>query len=194
CAAVMLFAHDRGVQDPAGGIERINRRIDAQLGDLPAQYRGCIQVSEGGGGCRIGKVIRRHVHGLYRGDGTTLGGGDALLHGTHFGGQRGLITNSARHTSQKGRYFRSSLGETEDVVHEEENVAAAALLIAIAEIFGERKSAQRNTGTRSGGLVHLPEDEGGLAGLQCLVIHLAQVPAAFFHAVQELLAVLHNAA
>jgi hypothetical protein len=113
---------------------------------------------------RVGQVIRRHVHGLYGGDGTALGGGDALLHGTHLGGQGGLVTlRRRRHTAQQCRYFGTGLGEAEDVVHEEEDVATAALLVAIAEVLGQGETAEGHTGTGSGRLVHLAEHEGGLA-------------------------------
>jgi hypothetical protein len=151
-AVVVLVAHHGGAEDPAGGIQRVHRGVDAQLGDLPAQHGGGVQVREGGGRCGVGQVVRRHVHRLHAGDGAALGGGDALLHGAHFGGQGGLVTHGAdgmrpsrADTSEPG------LGEAEDVVHEEEDVAAAALLIAIAEVLRQGEAAEGHACTGPGG-------------------------------------------
>ena len=193
-AVVVLVAHDGRGQDPAGGVQGVHRGIDAQLGDLPAEHRGGVQVGEGGGRSGVGEVIRRHVHRLHRGDGTALGGGDPLLHGAHLGGQRGLVTHGARHPAEQCAHFRTGLGETEDVVDEEQDVAAAALALTITEVLRQSEAAQRHAGTGPGRLVHLPEDEGGLAGAQLGGVHLAQVPAALLHAVVEVVAVLHDAA
>jgi len=43
---------------------------------------------------------------LHRCDGTLLGGGDSLLHGTHVSGQSGLVTHSRGDTTQQGRHLR----------------------------------------------------------------------------------------
>lgn len=42
-------------------------------------YRRGVQVSEGCSGRRIRKIISRHVHSLYGGDGTLVGRRDTLL-------------------------------------------------------------------------------------------------------------------
>src|SRR5690606_40011664 len=39
-AIVVYVAHDGGGEDAAGGIQRVHRGVNAQLGDLPAQHRG----------------------------------------------------------------------------------------------------------------------------------------------------------
>src|SRR5690606_29270189 len=188
------ITHNGRGEDAAGGIQRVHRGVDAELGDLPAEHGGGIQVGEGGRRGRVGKVIRGHIHRLHRGDRTTLGGGDALLHGAHFRGQGGLVAHGARHAAQQCAHFGAGLREAEDVVHEEENVAAAAFLVPVAEVFRQGEAAERYAGTRSGRLVHLAEHEGGLGGGQGGVVHLVQVPTALFHALKEFLAVFHDAA
>ena len=45
---VFLTNHQR-VQLTAGGVQRVNGRVDTQRRDLTAQYHGCIKVSKGGG-------------------------------------------------------------------------------------------------------------------------------------------------
>jgi len=75
----VFVADDLGVEDARGGVQRVNGRVDAQLGDLAGQNRGGVQMGEGSGRGRVGQVVGRDVDGLDRGDGTLLGGGDALL-------------------------------------------------------------------------------------------------------------------
>ncbi len=65
-----------------------------QLGDASGQHSGGVQVSECGGWGRICQIVSRHVDSLHRRDGALLGGGDALLHGSHVRGQCRLITHS----------------------------------------------------------------------------------------------------
>lgn len=60
----MLGAHDVGVHDAGGGVQRVHGRVDAELGDGAGQHGGGVQVSEGGGGRGVGKVIGRHIDGL----------------------------------------------------------------------------------------------------------------------------------
>src|SRR5439155_8208046 len=62
------------------------------------------------------------------------------------------------HPAQQGRNLRTRLGEAEDVVDEEEDVAA----LLVAEVFGHRQAGQAHALARAGRLVHLAEDEGGL--------------------------------
>ena len=114
-------------------------------------------MREGSSRRRVGQVVGRHVDGLHRGDGTLLGGSDAFLQGAHFGGQGRLVTDGRRHTAQKGGNFRTRLGETEDIVDEEENV----LVFLVAEIFGDGQSGQSHPGAGAGRLVHLSVNQGG---------------------------------
>ena len=98
---------------------------------------------------------------LHRCDGSLLGGGDTLLHGTHVSGQSGLVTDSRGDTTEQGRHLRTSLGEPEDVVDEEQHVLA----LLVTEVLGNSQSGQGNTGTGARGLVHLSVHQGDLGGL-----------------------------
>src|SRR5690606_10014274 len=80
---VVLLADHQRIQRTAGGVQRVNGRVDTQGSDVPAQYHGRVKVGEGGGRRRVSQVVRRYVYGLDGGDGTGLGGGDTLLQNTH---------------------------------------------------------------------------------------------------------------
>lgn len=67
---VVLGAHDVGVHDAGGGVQRVHGRVDAQLSDGTGQHRGGVQVGKGGGGGWVGQVIGRHVDGLGKREGT----------------------------------------------------------------------------------------------------------------------------
>jgi len=54
---VVLVAHDERVQNARGRSQRIHRRVDAHLDNLPRELRGGVQVGEGGGRRRIGVVV-----------------------------------------------------------------------------------------------------------------------------------------
>ena len=172
----MLLADNIRLQNAAGGVERVNRRIDAQLGDLTAQHRRRIQVSERGCRRRVGQVVSRHVNGLHRGDRTFLGGGNTLLHLAHVGSQRRLITHRGGNTTQQRRDLGARLGKAEDIVHEEEHVLA----FFITKVFRLGQTGQRDTRTRTRRLVHLAVDQRRLgvavdvdnAGFHHLVIEV----------------------
>ncbi len=85
--------------------------------------------------------------------------GDALLEGAHLVGEGGLVTHGGRHTAEEGRDLGAGLREAEDVVDEEEHV----LLLDVAEVLRHRQRRQGDAKTRARRLVHLAEDEGGLA-------------------------------
>ena len=55
---------------------------------------------------------------------------------------------------------RTCLGETEDVVDKQEDILAAAILVA--ELLRDGKTGKSHTQTRARRLVHLSEHEGGL--------------------------------
>ncbi len=144
-------------------------------------------------GSRVGQVIGGDVNGLHRGNGTALGGGDALLHGTHFGSQRGLVTHRRGHPSQQGRHLGTCLRKAENVVDKEKDVAALAFAATIAKVLGYRQSRQGHAGAGSGRFIHLAEHEGGLRIFQLVVIDRAEIPTAFFHAMLEFITILDNA-
>ena len=99
---------------------------------------------------------------LHGGDGTLLGGGNALLHATHVGGESGLVSDSGGDTSEQGRHLGTGLGETEDVVNEEEHVLA----LGVAEVLGDGQTGEGDTGAGAWGLVHLTVDKGDLGKIE----------------------------
>jgi hypothetical protein len=64
----VLFADDAGVEQAAVGVERVDRGVDALLGDLAVEHRRGVEVGKGGRGRRVGEVVGGHVDGLHRGD------------------------------------------------------------------------------------------------------------------------------
>jgi len=118
---VVLLTDDTRVKHTRLGVERVDGRVDTQLGDTTRQHGGGVQVGESGGRGRVRQVISGHVDGLHGGDGTLLGGGDTLLHTTHVDGQGGLVTDGRGDTTQQGRHLGTGLGETEDVVDEKQH-------------------------------------------------------------------------
>ena len=87
------------------------------------------------------------------------GRGDALLEHTHLVGQRRLVAHRGRHAAEQRGDLGARLGEAEDVVDEEEHV----LLLHVAEVLRHGQRGERDAKTRARRLVHLAEDEGGLA-------------------------------
>ena len=130
-------------------------------------------MGEGGGGGRVGQVVRRHVNGLHGGDGALLGGGDPLLQGAHFRGQRGLIAYGRGHTAQQRGHFRARLSETEDVVDEQKHV----LMLFIPEVLGHGQAGQGHAHTGSRRLVHLAVDQRGLGKHAAFLHFVVQVVA-----------------
>merc|ERR1711997_1153412 len=131
------------------------------LGNTTGQDSGGIQVRKGGGGGRVSQVISGHVDSLHRCDGSLLGGGNTLLHGTHVSGKSWLVTDSRWDTAEQSRHLGAGLGEPEDVVDEEQHV----LTLLVTEVLGDGQTSQGNTGTGARGLVHLSVHQGDLGGL-----------------------------
>src|SRR5690606_16617476 len=69
---VVLLANYQRIQRTAGGVQRVNGRVDTQGSDVTRQYDGGVQVGEGGRRARVGQVVRGNVYGLDRGDRTGL--------------------------------------------------------------------------------------------------------------------------
>jgi len=155
---VVLVTNDTGVQHTGLGVKGIDSGVDTQLGDTTGQDSGGVQVSEGGSGGRISQIVSGHVDGLDGSDRTLLGGGDTLLHTTHVDGQGGLVTDGRGDTTQQGGHLGTGLGETENVVNEEQDI----LTLIVTEVLGNGQTSQGNTGTGTWGLVHLTEDQGDL--------------------------------
>merc|ERR1719187_863123 len=108
-------------------------------------------MSEGGGWGRISQVISGYINGLHRGNGPLLCGRNTFLHSTHVSGKSGLVTHSRWDTTQKGRHLGTSLGETENVVDEEQHI----LSFLITEVFSNSQTSKGDTGTGAWGFVHL---------------------------------------
>ena len=114
-----------------GGRQRIDGGIDAKLRERTREHRGRVEVSKGGCGRRVGKVIGGYVDGLHRRDRTLFGGGDALLQFTHLGGEVRLVADGGRHTAEQRGDLGTGLREAEDVVNKQQRVGA----FLVAEVF-----------------------------------------------------------
>lgn len=154
----MVLTDDTGVEKAGLGVEGVDGRVDTQLGDTTRQDSGGVQVSEGGGGGRVSQVVSRHVDRLDGSNRALVGGGDTLLHSTHVDGQGGLVTDGGGDTTQKGGHLGTGLGETENVVNEDQHV----LTLVVTEVLGNGQTGKRDTGTGTRGLVHLTEHQGDL--------------------------------
>ncbi len=155
---VVLVADVARVEDARGRVERVDGRVDAQLGDRSRQDRRGVEVGERGVRRRVGDVVGGHVDRLQRRDRVTARRGDALLEETHLVGQRRLVTDGRGHAAEQRRDLGARLGEAEDVVDEQQHV----LLLHVAEVLRHRQRGERDAQPGAGRLVHLAEDQGGL--------------------------------
>jgi len=113
------------------------------------------ECSSGGG---IGQIISWYIDGLYGSNGTSSGGGNTLLKGTHIGGKGGLISDSRWDTTKEGGHLRASLGESENVVDEKKHI----LVLLISEVLSNGETGETDTSSGTWGLVHLSVHKGGL--------------------------------
>ena len=155
---VVGLADDGWVQHTGGGIKWIHSWVNTKLSQGTGQHSGGVQVSEGGGWGWIGQIISWHVHSLHGGNGTVLGGGNTLLETTQIGSEGWLVTHSGRNTTEQGRHLGAGLGESEDVVDEEQHI----LVLLISEVLSDGETGETDTGTGTWWLVHLTVHEGGL--------------------------------
>ena len=107
---------------------------------------------------RVGVVVGRDEDRLERRDRALLGRGDALLEAGHLGRQVRLVADRGRHPAEERGDLRTRLGEAEDVVDEQEDVAA----LLVAEVLGHGQAGQGDALAGAGRLVHLAEGEGRL--------------------------------
>src|SRR5690606_19369567 len=104
-----------------------------------------------------------------------------------------LISHCRRHPSQKGRNLRTSLRKAEDIVNEEENIAALTLTVSIPEIFCDCETGEGNPCARSGGFVHLAEYKGGFRLPEVVFTDLGKIPAPGVKRLEEVFAVIDDA-
>ena len=175
----VLLADDLGLEDRRRRVERVDRRVDALLGDRPRQRRRRVEVGEHRRGRRVGEVVRRDVDRLDRGDRALAGRRDPLLQLPHLGLQRRLVADLRRHAAEQGGDLGAGLHEAEDVVDEEEHV----LPLLVAEVLRHRQPRERDAHARAGRLVHLAEhehrlvDDARLGHLEPEVVALARALA-----------------
>ena len=177
----MPLSHHIRRQHPAGGLQRGDGRVDAQLHDLARKHRGSVQMGEGGSRGGIRQVVRRHVDRLNRGDRAVFRGYDTLLQHAHLRRQGRLIAHGGGHAPQQGRHLRARLGKPEHVVYEQQHILPGRL----AEILRDGKARQGHAKTRAGRFVHLAEHQRRFiddAGILHLVPQIVALAGAFPHA------------
>ena len=140
-------------------------------------------MSEGRRGSGVGQVVRGDVDRLDRGDRTLVGGGDAFLHRTHLRREVGLVAHRTRHSAEKRGHFRTGLGESEDVVHEDQGFLARS----ITEFLRHGEARKTHSETCARRFVHLTEDHGHLVEDVALVAFLVGV-LRFRHLTPEVVA------
>ena len=89
----------------------------------------------------------------------TTGRRDPLLERAHLVGEVRLVAHRGGHPAEQRRDLGAGLREPEDVVDEEQHV----LLLHVAEVLRHRQRGQGDAQPGARRLVHLAEDEGGLA-------------------------------
>ena len=114
------------------------------------------------------------------------------MQGTHLAGERGLVTHCRGHAAQESRHLATCLGKAEDIVHKEENILTATILVA--ELLGHGEARQGYAQTCARGFVHLSEDECGLRLLDLVHVDLVESPFALSHRFLEFVAILDDAA
>merc|ERR1719439_272689 len=77
---------------------------------------------EGGRWRGVRQVIGWHVHSLDGGDRPLGGGANPVLHTTDLPLQGGLVADGRRNTAEKRRHLGTSLGESENVVDEQQHI------------------------------------------------------------------------
>src|SRR5690606_26233009 len=100
----------------------------------------------------------RYVNCLNRGNRSFACTGDSFLQFPHFCSQIRLISDSRGHSTEQSRYFRSCLGEAEDVIDKQQYV----LTLFIPKVFGNRQSGQGHSEPSSRRFRHLPIDQSCL--------------------------------
>ena len=172
---VVLLADDERIEDSRERGERVDGRVEALLDERALERDHGVEVAEGRDDAGVGVVVGGDVDRLEAGDRAALGGRDALFEVAHVGGERGLVADGGRHTSEERGDFHVREDVAVDVVDEDEDV----LLLLVAEVFGHRDAGEADSCTDARRLVHLAEDErrllerAGLAHLDPEVVAFA---------------------
>lgn len=77
------------------------------------------------------------------------------MEGTEICSQGRLITDGRGNTSEQGGHFRASLGESEDIVNEQQDI----LSFFISEVLSNSETSEADSSSGTRGFVHLSEDE-----------------------------------
>ncbi len=106
----------------------------------------------------------------------------------HLGAQRRLIAHGRGQAAQQRRHLGASLDKAEDVVDEEQDIAAL-----VAEILGHGDAGQADAQAGAGRLVHLAEDQHRVldhAAVLHLVPQVVALAAALAHAREDRIALM----
>ena len=90
---VMLRADDARIENARGAGQRIDRRIDAALDDLPAQVRRGIEMRKGRGRRGVRIIVSGNVNRLHRSNRSALRRSNALLQLADFGVEVRLVAD-----------------------------------------------------------------------------------------------------
>mmetsp|Transcript_7769 Transcript_7769/g.19831 ORF Transcript_7769/g.19831 Transcript_7769/m.19831 type:complete len:565 (+) Transcript_7769:104-1798(+) len=186
---VVLLADHARVEDARRGVERVDGRVDAELGNRAREHRRGVEMREGGRRRGIRQIVSRHVDGLHRGDRALARGRDALLHLTHVGREGRLVADGRGDAAEQGRHLRACLRVPEDVVDEEQHVLA----LHVTEVLRDRERRQRDARASARRLVHLAVHERGLrlaleldhTGVHHLVVQIVALARALAHAAED---------
>jgi peptide chain release factor 1 len=99
-------------------------------------------------------------------------------------GERRLVADRGGHAPEEGGHFRTGLGETKNIVDEDQNV----LLLFVPEVLSNGQRRKRDTRARPGRFGHLPIDQCRLwenPGSLHLVIQVVAFTGALAHARED---------
>ena len=177
----MLVTDNARVEHAGGGVERVDGGVDSELGNLPREHGGGVEMSEGRRGRGVRKIVGRHVDRLDTRNRSLLGGSNALLERTKIRGEGGLVSYSGGDAAEERGHLGARLGEAEDVVDEEEHI----LSLVVAKVLGDGESGESYARARARGLVHLSVHERSLRSFGGALAELDD--ACFNHLVVEVI-------
>ena len=138
---------------------------------------------------RVRKVIRWHVHSLYRCNGSVFRRCDTFLHLSHLRCQGRLIADCGRHSSQKCRHLGSCLSESENIIDKEQNILRTIRLSTISKGLCQSQPGQGHRRTCSRRFIHLPEYHSHLRLLKFIEVYLRKIPVSILHSLDEFIAI-----